>query len=155
MIELADYPILREGRVIGTLKSAQAGLYTVFTARCEPVVERLRLAVFGAQESAYLGLMLPAPDGKLFLRRRLSRLERSRLPETIRYAAEEGARRPDQPAPPPEQWIRSRDGTLRLVRQGKRYVAIPAERVAAPGMPEGLLREIAGHRYLVFCLGTW
>ncbi len=153
VIALSEYPILHQNRVIGTLKTEQAGLYSIFIAKCQRVAERLRLSVFGEQGSAYLGLMLPNGDGQLFLRRRLSRLERSRLPEPILYAAEEGARQSE----PLRQdvWRRSPDGTLRLVQSGKRYVAIPAERVAAPGVKPELLKTIGGRRYLVFCLGTW
>lgn len=154
-MNVADYPILQNQKVIGALRSRQEGLYTIFTARCNPIAERLRLSVFGEGEQAYLGLMLPGADGKLFLRRRLSRLERSRLPETILYAAEAGT---SQPAPePPQQnrWRRSPDGTLRLEQAGKRYAAIPLERVAAPGVKPELLKTIGGRRYLVFCLGTW
>lgn len=148
-----EYPILQNQRVIGALQSRQEGLYTIFTARCEPVSERLRLAVYGAEKQAYLGLMLPGADGKLFLRRRLSKLERSRLPEPILYASEEGER---QPEPQPQNvWRRRPDGTLRLEWKGRRYAAIPVERVHAPGVKPELLRTIGGRRYLVFCLGTW
>lgn len=145
---MREYPILHEKRVVGTLCAEQEGLYTIYTARCEPVGERLRLAVYGTDAHAYLGLMLPARDGRLFLRRRLSRLERSRLPARILFAAEEGIPRPGPEVPAPHRWQRKPDGTLRMGR----YVAIPLEKVSAPGVPKHLLRDIGGRRYLVFCL---
>ena len=142
-----EVPILRQGRPIGALTMEPEGLYTIFTAQCEAVSDRLRLAVFGEKESAYLGLMLPGRDGRLRLRRKLSRLERSRLPEPILYAAEER-----EQAAKPEGWRLYPDGTLRMERGGRRYVAIPLSRVAAPGVKPELLRWIGGRPYLVFCL---
>lgn len=142
-----EVPILRQGSAIGALTMEPEGLYTVFTAQCEAVSARLRLAVFGGREGAYLGLMLPGRDGRLHLRRKLSRLERSRLPEPILYAAEQR-----QQSTKPEGWKRYPDGTLRMERGGHRYVAIPLSRVAAPGVKPELLRSIGGRPYLVFCL---
>ena len=83
---MSTYPILFDSKPIGTLETVPDGLFTVFTARCRPVAERLRLAVFGETSRAYLGLMLPEGDGgDLCLRRRLTRLERekNRLEKTI------------------------------------------------------------------------
>lgn len=149
---MSTYPILNHNQPIGTLETAPDGLYTVFTARCAPIAPRLRLAVFGGDRSAYLGLMLPEGDA-LTLRRRLSRLECSRLPSPILFAAEESWKPREERAPPEEtDWHRAPDGTLRRVEQGTELVAVPAERVRAPGLPRALLREIDGREYLVFPL---
>ena len=104
---MSTYNILHSNRIIGTLETTADGLYTVFTARCEPVLPRLRLSVFGETAHAYLGLMLPE-DGALYLRRRLTRLECERLPSPILYAAEEAAE-----AAEPSAWRPAPDGTLR------------------------------------------
>ena len=143
---MSTYKILHSGLSIGTLETAADGLYTVFTARCEAVLPRLRLHVWGENDHAYLGLMLPE-DGVLYLRRRLSRLECNRLPGPILYAAGE------ETAPPaPDEWRPAPDGTLRRLEGGVELVAVPRERARVPGVPRQLLREIDGREYLVFPL---
>ena len=157
---MSTYPIINDNKPIGTLETAQDGLFTVFTARCAPVAERLRLAVFGETARAYLGLMLPETDGgDLVLRKRLTRLERSKLPDPILFAAEESfeATEPEAevPVPPPQpddDWRPAPDGTLRRVLSGREYAAVPAERVHVPGVPRRLLETIGGREYLVFPL---
>ena len=159
---MSTYPIIQSNTPIGVLEVLPDGLYTVFSARCEAVAERLRLAVFGHSGSAYLGLMLPEAGDELTLCRRLTRLERSRLPDPILFAAEEswqpGEARPEPkpvPAPPaPESslWRPAPDGTLRRREAGREYAAVPAERVRAPGLPRELLVTIQGREYLVFPL---
>ena len=143
---MSTYNILHSNRTIGTLETTADGLYTVFTARCEPVVSRLRLHVWGEAAHAYLGLMLPE-DGALYLRRRLSRLECAKLPSPILYAAEEAAE-----AAEPSDWRPAPDGTLRRTEGGTELVAVPRERAHVPGVPKHLLRVIEGREYLVFPL---
>ncbi|MBQ3261748.1 MAG: hypothetical protein IJH52_01090 [Oscillospiraceae bacterium] len=143
---MSTYKIMNNSTVIGTLETCADGLYTIFTARCEPVLPRLRLHVFGEETHAYLGLMLPE-NGALYLRRRLSRLECAKLPAPILYAAGENS------APPkPEAWRPAPDGTLRRAEGGVLFVAVPRERVRVPGVPRHLLRVIDGREYLVFPL---
>ena len=154
-------PILYENKPVGTLEAAQDGLFTVFTGVCEPVCgDRLRLAVFGETARGYLGLMLPERDGKLQLRKRLTRLERSALPQPILCAADEAweapeAQRPEPEPPAPQAppdvlWLAAPDGTLTTSDGVRTFVAIPAERAQLPPGAERLLREIGGRRYLVF-----
>ena len=138
--------ILHSGQPIGTLETTADGLYTVFTARCEPVAPRLRLSVFGETAHAYLGLMLPE-DGALYLRRRLTRLACAKLPSPILYAAEEAAE-PEEHA----DWRPAPDGTLRRTEGGAELVAVPRSRARVPGVPRHLLRVIDGREYLVFPL---
>lgn len=95
---MPDYPILQQNKPIGTLTVTQAGLFTVFSARAKADADRLRLAVCGEQARAYLGLMLPDGSGWLTLRKRLTRLERARLPDPILFAADETWDIPDAPA---------------------------------------------------------
>ena len=99
---MPDYPILQQNKPIGTLTVTQEGLFTVFSARAKTNADRLRLAVCGERSRAYLGLMLPDGSGWLTLRRRLTRLERARLPEPILFAADETWDIPDAPARPPD-----------------------------------------------------
>ena len=156
---MSTYPILNQSTPIGTLEVRSDGLYTHFCARCAPVAERLRLAVFGQSDSAYLGLMLPEDGGDLTLRKRLTRLEVSRLPSPILFAAEETWRPREtaapEPAPSPEAaspWRPAPDGTLRRVERGREYAAVPVQRVRVPGLPRKLLVTIEGREYLVFPL---
>ena len=142
---MSIYKIIHSGKSIGTLETTADGLYTVFTARCEQVLPRLRLHVFGETAHAYLGLMLPEGDG-LYLRKRLSRLDCASLPSPILYAAEAAA--------PPDSsgWRPAPDGTLRRTEGGAELVAVPRERARVPGVPKHLLRVIDGREYLVFPL---
>ncbi len=140
------YNILYSNRTIGTLETTADGLYTVFTARCEPVVPRLRLHVWGEKDHAYLGLMLPE-GGELHLQKRLSRLECAKLPNPILYAAGE-----ENAPPQAADWRPAPDGTLRRTEGGAELVAVPRERIRVPGVPGRLLRVIDGREYLVFPL---
>ena len=109
--------------------------------------------------------MLPDGSGWLTLRRRLTRLERARLPEPILFAADETWDIPDAPARPPDPpraqkaapddgldvlWYSAPDGVLTTFDGKRMLVAIPAD---APNLPRGaetVLREIDGRPYLIF-----
>lgn len=168
-----SYPILRNNRTVGTLQIGQEGLLTVFTAQAEPVQgEVLRLAVYGETDKAYLGVMLPGEDGKLHLRRRLTRLERQRLPDPILFAADFSWEIPEQPEPEPEPepeppastpvpqqapdsgldvlWFSTPDGMLTTFDGERTLLAIPADAPQLPRGAQGLLREINGRDYLIF-----
>ena len=172
-----EYPLIIGGRESGTLREEKSGLYTVFEASL-PVDPGglVRLYVHGGGESACLGLMQPVNAG-LFLRRKLSALERRRLPAAIAFASDtaESAEpaqqslhndnslhnidRPRQttldacpwPAPVPEEellWLRCVDGTLRAHDGVSTLVAFPARlRTPTPGT---VLRRIGDTEYLVF-----
>ncbi len=172
---MPDYPILQQNKPIGTLTVTQEGLFTVFSARARTGADRLRLAVCGERSRAYLGLMLPDGSGWLTLRRRLTRLERARLPDPILFAADETWDIPDapesapdppqaqKPAPDPPQaqkpapddgldvlWYSAPDGVLTTFDGKRMLIAIPAD---APNLPRGaetVLREIDGRPYLIF-----
>ena len=161
-------PILYENKPAGTLTAERDGLYTVYTAACTvPGVDRLRLSVYGEDKEAYLGLMLPDGTGGLSLRKRLTRLERERLPEPPLFAAEEHAVFPelsadvraDQPDPAEAipapgdgdvLWHAGPDGTLYAVDGAQGWIAIPEARANVPPEARRLLREIDGGNYLVF-----
>ena len=160
-------PILYENRPVGTLTAERDGLYTVYTAVCTvPDVSRLRLSVYGEDRETYLGLMLPDGEGNLRLRKRLTRIERERLPTPPLFAAEEHAVFPelspvpelppeapdDTPEPVPDDvfWHAGPDGTLYAVTDTQGWVAIPEARADVPPEARRLLREIDGGKYLVF-----
>lgn len=159
---MPDYPILRQNKPIGTLTVTTEGLFTVFAARARTGADRLRLVVCGEQTRAYLGLMLPDGSGELTLRKRLTRMERARLPEPILFAADDAWDIPDAPAPQQQPqkpsgddaldvlWYAAPDGVLTTFDGRRMLVAIPAD---APNLPRGaetVLREIDGRPYLIF-----
>ena len=83
-----DYPLLLGGKQAGTLSESRSGLYTVFEASLPSDPGHLvRLYLHGGGESAYLGLLQPWSGG-LFLRRRLSALERRAFPSQIAFASD-------------------------------------------------------------------
>ena len=151
-------PILYANKPVGTLSIEQDGLYTVYTGACAvPELRSLRLSVYGEDSEAYLGLMVPDGEGVLSLRKRLTRLERERLPDDPLFAAEEHAEIPerentseDMPAPDDVLWHAGTDGTLYAVQDERAWLAIPEAHADLPPEARRLLREIDGGRYLVF-----
>ena len=155
-------PILYANKPVGTLSIEQDGLYTVYTGTCAvPELRSLRLSVYGENKETYLGLMLPDGEGNLRVRKRLTRLERSRLPDEPLFAAEEHADIPEQKAEADTQpedmpadddvlWHAGADGTLYAVQGERAWLAIPEAHADLPPEARSLLREIGGGRYLVF-----
>ena len=160
-------PILYANKPVGTLTAEDDGLYRVYSAVCKvPELRRLRLSVYGENKETYLGLMLPDGSGSLTLRKRLTRTERSRLPDPALFAAEEHAVFPElsptQETPPPQEdtvpapgegdvfWHAGPDGTLYAVDGAQGWIAIPEARANVPPEARRLLREIEGGKYLVF-----
>lgn len=84
-----EHPIIIDGNAAGSLTVTEDGLFTVFEATLPGYGELLRLSVYGGGREGYLGVMQPWSGG-LYLRRRLSRSELRRMPETIEYAAPAG-----------------------------------------------------------------
>ncbi len=72
---------------VGQLRISQDGLYTVFEAEAKSSSALVRLWAHGNGKSAYLGVMQPWSGG-LWLRRKLSALERKSFPDPIRYASD-------------------------------------------------------------------
>lgn len=83
------YPLIIDGVTAGKLTVTEEGLFTVFEATAPECGRLLRLSVYGGGKTGYLGVMQPWSEG-LYLRRRLSKNERRRLPESIEYAAPAG-----------------------------------------------------------------
>ena len=98
-----DYPLLLGGKQAGTLSESRSGLYTVFEASLPSDPGHLvRLYLHGGGESAYLGLLQPWSGG-LFLRRRLSALERRAFPSQIAFASDSPGPAESAPAAPPAE----------------------------------------------------
>lgn len=88
-----EYPLMINGVRRGAVRVTQDGLYTVFEAEAEGAEETpVRLALYGGGEEGYLGVMQPWSGG-MFLRRRMSRTERAKMPREIEYAAPAGEKR--------------------------------------------------------------
>lgn len=83
-----EYPVIVDGRVTGRLTVTPSGLVTVFEAQCEDTGKVLRLSVYGENEG-YLGVMAPR-EGKLYLRKSLSRSSMRGFPKHITHAGPAG-----------------------------------------------------------------
>lgn len=90
-----DYPLLLGGERAGTLRVEQQGLYTCMEVSAEAKEGLLRIWVQGGGHEAYLGVLQPG-EGRLYLRRRLSRRELADFPKVIEQAS-------DQRLPPQEE----------------------------------------------------
>lgn len=77
------------GERAGTVTVTVEGLFTVFEATANATGGLVRLAVYGAGEEGYLGVMQPWSEG-LYLRRRMTRRELAAMPRNIEYAAPVG-----------------------------------------------------------------
>lgn len=166
------------GERAGTLTVTVEGLFTVFEATANATGGLVRLAVYGAGEEGYLGVMQPWSEG-LYLRRRMTRRELAAMPRNIEYAApvgeserQEEARKEETSAPvalaevsPVEAteevseevsgerddellWFTRPDGTLTAFDGKSSLVAIPAE--LRRNEPRTVLKELNGRTYMLF-----
>lgn len=111
--------------------------------------------------------MSPAGDGRVALRRSLSRAALRGFPERIEYAAPSGeaapAPKPEKPAPEPVSepepepepedgliWYSSPDGTLSAHDGRRLLVALPADDARVPAWAGDVVRYINGRKYVVF-----
>lgn len=154
------YPLLIDGRERGTLRVARRGALTLFEAEAEDPGGLLRLSVYGGGREGYLGVMSPAGEGRVALRRQLSRAALRGFPEEIEYAAPAGAA-PAVPEPEPEKapepesadglvWYSSPDGTLSAHDGRRLLVALPADDARVPAWAGDVVRRINGRKYVVF-----
>lgn len=146
-----SWPVMFGGREIGSLRAHERGAMTVFEAEAADPGGVLRLSVYGGGREGYLGVMSPAGDGRVALRRSLSRAALRGFPERIEYAAPSGeaapAPKPEKPAPEPVSepepepepedgliWYSSPDGTL-SAHDGRRLLVAPARRTTRASPP--------------------
>lgn len=151
-------PVLFEGRECGSLRAYERGCLTVFEAEASDPGGVVRLSVYGGGREGYLGVMLPAGEGRVALRRSLSRSALRSFPERLEYAAPAGAA-PSVPEPEPEPetepedgliWYSSPDGTLSTHDGRRLLVALPADDARVPAWAGDVVRYINGRKYVVF-----
>ena len=166
-----SWPVMFGGRESGTLRAHERGAMTVFEAEAADPGGVVRLAVYGGGREGYLGVMSPAGEGRVALRRSLSRAALRGFPERIEYAApagaapsvheaEQGKPAPEpepEPAPEPETepedgliWYSSPDGTLSAHDGRRLLVALPADDARVPAWAGDVVRYINGRKYVVF-----
>ena len=83
-------PVYINQEEVGQLRIAQDGLYTVFEAEAKGRSGLVRLWAHGSGRNAYLGVMQTWSDG-LWLRRKLSALERKSFPDPIEFVSDREA----------------------------------------------------------------
>lgn len=162
-----SWPVMFGGREIGSLRAHARGAMTVFEAEASDPGGVLRLSVYGGGREGYLGVMSPAGEGRVALRRSLSRAVLRDFPERIEYAAPSGeaapAPEPEKPAPEPVSepepepepedgliWYSSPDGTLSAHDGRRLLVALPADDARVPAWAGDVVRYINGRKYVVF-----
>ena len=152
------YPLLIDGRESGELRVTRRGALTLFEAEAEDGGGILRLSVYGGGREGYLGVMSPSGEGRVALRRQLSRAALRDFPEQIEYAAPAGAA-PAVTEPEPGQdegpeggliWYSSPDGTLSAHDGRRLLVALPADDARVPAWAGDVVRSINGRKYVVF-----
>ena len=164
------YPLLIDGRESGELTVTRRGALTLFEAEAEDGGGILRLSVYGGGREGYLGVMSPSGEGRVALRRQLSRAALRDFPEQIEYAAPAGAApavTEPEPGPEPESapepepgqdegpeggliWYSSPDGTLSAHDGRRLLVALPADDARVPAWAGDVVRSINGRKYVVF-----
>lgn len=164
------YPLLIDGRESGELRVTRRGALTIFEAEAEDGGGILRLSVYGGGREGYLGVMSPSGEGRVALRRQLSRAALRDFPEQIEYAAPAGAApavTEPEPGPEPESapepepgpdegpeggliWYSSPDGTLSAHDGRRLLVALPADDARVPAWAGDVVRSINGRKYVVF-----
>ena len=155
------YPLLIDGRESGELRVTRRGALTLFEAEAEDGGGILRLSVYGGGREGYLGVMSPSGEGRVALRRQLSRAALRDFPEQIEYAAPAGAApavTEPEPGPEPESapepepgqdegpeggliWYSSPDGTLSAHDGRRLLVALPADDARVPAWAGDVVRS--------------
>ena len=148
------YPLLIDGRESGELRVTRRGALTLFEAEAEDGGGILRLSVYGGGREGYLGVMSPSGEGRIALRRQLSRAALRDFPEQIEYAAPAGAApavtEPDEGPEGGLIWYSSPDGTLSAHDGRRLLVALPADDARVPAWAGDVVRDINGRKYVVF-----
>ena len=88
-MRLETYPIMIAGALCGKLTVETRGARTVFEAECQPREGLVRISVYGGGREGFLGLMMPK-EGKLRLKRTLTRTEMRDFPDPIEFSGLSG-----------------------------------------------------------------
>lgn len=102
---METYPIVIDEELAGKLTVDARGGRTVFNAECRMLPGIVRLSVYGGGKEGYLGVLAPE-DGKLRLRKALSRDQMKEFPSEIESAERSGLDR----TPEPEQDVGTAHG---------------------------------------------
>lgn len=85
-----QYPIIIEGALCGFVTVTVHGGLTEFRAECRMLPGIVRLSVYGGGREGYLGVLMPSGDGKLRLKKSLSRMDMRDFPKPIDHAGVAG-----------------------------------------------------------------
>ena len=86
---MESYPIELDGELAGRLTVERQGSITVFHADCAMREGLVRISVYGGGREGYLGVLAPE-DGRLTLRKRLSRSQTREFPQPIERVGRAG-----------------------------------------------------------------
>lgn len=92
------YPIIIAGALCGFVTVTVRGALTEFQAECRMMPGILRLSVYGEGREGYLGVLIPSGDGKMRLKKTLSRTAMRDFPGMIDHAGAAGEAMEDEPA---------------------------------------------------------
>lgn len=122
---VGKYPVMIDGRAVGTLEVSRHGAVTVFDVRCRMLEGIVRVSVYGQDSEGYLGVLAPEGEG-LRLCRSLSPAAMRTFPRDIVEAGPSGLGRASIPVLPdaPERPGESDANT------GGEYAAAQAENCA-------------------------
>lgn len=95
------YPIMLDGALWGKLTVSGKGSMTVFEADCPMREGIIRLSVYGQGKEGRLGVLMPR-EGRLVLRRALSRAAMRDFPGEIEHVGPSGELPPETPPAPAE-----------------------------------------------------
>lgn len=93
-----QYPIMIAGVLCGFVTVTARGQLTEFEAECRMQPGILRLSVYGEGREGYLGVLMPSEDGKLRLKKSLSRTAMRDFPGSIDHAGAAGETQEDKAA---------------------------------------------------------
>lgn len=162
-----EYPIVLGGETRGEVRVFPEGLMTVFEAAAEDPGYMLRLSVYGGGAEGYLGVMAPDGEGRVSLRRRLSRAALAGFPDPVEFAApagglpvpppmpeepdapEESAPAEDEPAPEPDPSDGAEDGPAASPSPEAQPPPVTEEDTLWFTTPDGALTTFDGRRSLV------
>lgn len=119
---VGKYPVMIDGRAVGTLEVSRHGAVTVFDVRCRMLEGIVRVSVYGQDSEGYLGVLAPEGEG-LRLCRSLSPAAMRTFPRDIVEAGPSGLGRASIPVLPdvPERLGESDANT------GWEYAAVPGD----------------------------
>jgi hypothetical protein len=143
-----NYPIIIDGKEIGSIDVSRDGLFWSFEATSEMESGIIRLSVFGDGGEGYLGVMEPR-ENRLRLKKKFSRSAMTGFPASITHAGRRGERhsasrtgREDEPEPSKERAEPSKEAAEsaapRAPLQMTSGVAVLTREAAEPGAGEHL-----------------